>query len=90
MKKFRFVLLALAVAAVSFAFTPSLVSPKGPTAMVYAFTPEGVYLGSASDVTALKNTLCPGADRVKCAQVWTSKTIDDLPAGTQLPDIKKP
>lgn len=88
MKKFRFVLLALAVAAVSFAFTPS---PQEVTlSSVYAFTASGVYLGSASSTTALKNTLCTGDDETFCAQIWTLKTSTNEPAGTRLEDMKKP
>ncbi|MBX2924118.1 MAG: hypothetical protein KF746_18100 [Chitinophagaceae bacterium] len=90
MKKFRFALLALGVAAVTFAFTPTSSSKKAPTATVYAFSNTGMYLGSATDTTSLKNTLCPGANEIFCAQVWTQKTAQDKPAGTRLPDIKKP
>lgn len=90
MRKLRFVLLALGVAAITFAFTPSSASKKSPTATVYAFTPSGVFLGNAPDTTTIKNTLCPGACIVVCAQVWSSKTVDNQPAGTHIATIKKP
>ncbi|HTN05691.1 hypothetical protein [Agriterribacter sp.] len=88
MKKFRFALLALAVSTITFAFTPS--SPNASLATVYGFTPSGVFLGSAASVSILKSSHCPGADEIVCAQVWTSMTEDGQPAGTRLPDIKKP
>lgn len=91
MKKFRFLLLALGVAAITFAFTPSSPSKNGPTATVYAFNPiTGVFLGSGADSAALKTALCPGANQVMCAEVWSSKTPDNQPAGTHLANIKKP
>lgn len=88
MKKFRFTLLAFAIAAVTFAFTPS--PQNSSLATVYAFTPAGVFLSSASSVSILKAAHCPGADEVICAQVWTSMNEDEQPAGTRLPDIQKP
>ncbi|HTN05690.1 hypothetical protein [Agriterribacter sp.] len=88
MKKFRFALLALAVLIFTFAFTPK--PEKAPLVTVYAFTATGVFVGSASSVSILKAAFCPGANEIFCLQVWTSKTEDDQPAGTRLPDIKKP
>lgn len=89
MKKFRFVLLALGVAAGTFAFTPS--SSKQDTAItLYAFSPSGTLLGSAPDTATIKDTHCPGANMQVCAQVWTSKTADNQPAGTHYATIKKP
>lgn len=88
MKKFRFALLALVVSAATFSFTPS--SPKAPLSTVYAFTSSGTLMDSASSRAALKIKLCPGEDLVFCAEVWTSKTAQNQPAGEQLEDIKKP
>ncbi|HRO46341.1 hypothetical protein [Agriterribacter sp.] len=88
MKKFRFVLLALAVSAITFAFTAS--PEKASFADVHAFTSTGIYIDSAPDVMTLKNDNCPGSDQVFCAQVWTQKTAQNKPAGTRLPDILKP
>lgn len=90
MKKFRFALLALGVAAITFAFTPSSSSKNGPTAILYAFSPVGTYLGSAPDTMTLKNQLCPGANQIICARVWTDKTPDNQPSGTLIGEIKKP
>jgi hypothetical protein len=88
MKKSRFVLLALAVSIFTFAFTPK--PQKAPLATVYAFTLSGTFLGSAPDTTTVKNTLCPGANDIACAEVWSSKTIDNKPAGILITTIKKP
>lgn len=90
MKKIRFVLLALGVTVITFAFAPSQASKKGPTATVYAFTSSGVFLGSAPDTATVKSILCPGANRVECAYVWSSKTVDNEPAGIVIAIIKKP
>jgi hypothetical protein len=90
MKRFRLVLLALGVAVITFAFTPFSTSEKGPTATVYAFSLSGTFLGSAPDIATVKNSLCPGSDVIACAQVWSSKTIDNHPDGIFLATIKKP
>ena len=90
MKKFRFALLALGVAAMAFAFTPSPSTKKAPTASVYAFDSSGLLIDSAGSRDELKSRLCPGPDETFCAEVWTSKTINGEPAGTQLQDLKKP
>lgn len=86
MKKFRFVLLALGVAAITFAFTPS--PERNTLTTVYAFTlNEGELLGSG-EYSVLDDEICPG-NSIDCAQVWTSKTVDDQPAGTRLANMKK-
>ena len=89
MKKFRFALLALAVSAITFAFTPS--SAKGPTATVYAFNyTTGAYMGSGSSTAALKAAFCPGANTQFCARVYNDKTAQDEPIGPVVDVIKKP
>ena len=88
MKKFRFALLALGVAVISFAFSPS--TKVSSFATVYAFDSDGNFMGSAISESALKNQLCPGADQILCAEVWTSKAANGEPAGTRLEDIQKP
>ncbi len=88
MKRFRFALLALAVSAVTFAFTPA--PEKAPSATYYAFTATGVFIGSAASISALKTAHCPGANKIFCAQVWTGKSAQNQPAGTRMPDLKKP
>ncbi len=88
MKKFRFALLALVVSAATFAFTPAPEVSLFDT--VYAFDLNDDLIDSASSREELKNQLCPGDDEVFCAQVWTSKTIDNKPAGTQLANLEKP
>jgi hypothetical protein len=90
MKKFRFALLALGVAAITFAFTPSPVSKNGPTATVYAFDGSGIFIQSAPDTMTLKRNLCPGANQILCAEVWTDKTPSGEPTGTHLGTIRKP
>lgn len=90
MKKFRFAMLALAVLAFTFAFTSSPYSKKASTAQVYAFTASGTLIDSANTRATLKINLCPGEDLIFCAEVWTSKTAQNEPAGEQLEDIKKP
>jgi hypothetical protein len=88
MKKFRFLLLALGVAAVTFAFTNA--PKKSPLATYYAFDSAGVLLGSAATISSLKASLCPGADVKFCAQIWTGISAQNHPAGTQMADLKKP
>jgi hypothetical protein len=88
MKKFRFVLLALGVAAITFAFTPS--TEKAPTSTVYAFSATGTLMGSAASESILKEDLCHGPNQQFCTQVWTAKDSLDRPAGTRLTDIQKP
>lgn len=85
MKKFRFALLALVVAVFSFAFT----TPQSTSTLstVYAFDANGNFLGSGEYAT-LDAQLCPGS-QVFCAQVWTSITPEEQPAGTRLEDMKK-
>lgn len=90
MKKFRFALLALIVAAITFAFTPKPLSLKAPAATVYAFAPNGTFLGSAPNIAAVKSALCPGANDVVCAEVWSSKTVENEPAGIFLGTVKRP
>ncbi|MBX2924117.1 MAG: hypothetical protein KF746_18095 [Chitinophagaceae bacterium] len=89
MKKFRFALLALGVAAITFAFTPAQSPSKTPAAMMYVFNASGVLIGTAPSTEILKTVLCPGSDQIFCAQIWTSKTIDNHPAGIRVADIKK-
>lgn len=88
MKKFRFALLALGASVLTFAFTPSHNVAQFST--VYGFDLQGNLMDSASSEAELKAQLCPGVDEIVCAQVWTSLTVDEKPAGTRLPDIKKP
>lgn len=90
MKKIGFALLALVVAAITFAFTTSPSSQEAPTATVYAFDASGVYIGSGADITAIKNSHCPGDDMIFCAEVWSGKTPQNLPAGRRLGEVKKP
>ncbi|MCO5239436.1 MAG: hypothetical protein M9904_05225 [Chitinophagaceae bacterium] len=90
MKKIGFALLALVVAAITFAFTTSPSSQEAPTATVYAFDASGNFIDSASDTMTLKSKLCPGINRVFCAEVWSAKTPDNQPAGTHITDLKKP
>ena len=47
-------------------------------------------LDSASSRELLKEQICPGANETFCAQVWTSKTEDNEPAGTRLEELEKP
>ncbi len=89
MKKFRFALLALAVSAITFAFTPS--SAKGPTATLYAFNyTTGTYMGSGASVAALKAAFCPGADDQFCARVYNAIDAQNRPVGPVVDLIKKP
>lgn len=89
MKKFRFALLALAVSAITFAFTKA--PAKGPTATLYAFNyTTGAYMGSGSSVAALKSAHCPGADLQNCARVYDDKTAQNQPAGSLVAIILKP
>lgn len=90
MKKYRFALLALTVSAITFAFTPSDLSKKTSMSTVYAFSSSGILMDSAGTRAELKSRLCPGADQIFCAEVWTSKTVNNEPAGTQLQDLQKP
>lgn len=90
MKKFRFAFLALVVSAIAFAFTPFPSYKTSPTTIVYGFGPSGMLLDSASSRELLKEQICPGANETFCAQVWTSKTEDNEPAGTRLEDLEKP
>lgn len=85
MKRFRFLFLALIVAMVSFAFaTPQ---SKSTFSTVYAFDANGNFLGSGEYGT-LDAQLCPG-NQIFCAQVWTSITPEEEPAGTRLSDMLK-
>jgi len=88
MRKVRFALLALAVSALTFAFTAA--PEKASFATYYAFDVSGNLIGSASSISALKAAHCPGANQVFCAQVWTSKDAQNHPAGTRLEDLMKP
>lgn len=90
MKKSRFALLALGVLAATLAFTPSSTSKKESAITFYAFNSAGVYMGSSVDSVELKNLLCPGANRVLCAQLWSAKTPDNQPDGFFIANIKKP
>lgn len=88
MKNFRFLLLALAVSAITFAFTAAP-EKSTSTTTYYAFTSAGVLLGSASTEAALKAEHCPGPDTKFCAEVWTGIN-NGAPAGVQRPDLFKP
>lgn len=88
MKKFRFALLALAVSAITFAFTPS--PAKGPTATLYAFNMTGAYLGSGPSIAALKAAFCPGADQQNCALVYNAIDAQNQPVGAPIATIRKP
>ena len=89
MKKLRFALLAIAVLALTFAFTTAP-EKTGPTATVYAFNTAGVYLGSANSLAALKASHCPGRDEVLCCRVYADKDAQDQPVGPLIAIIYKP
>lgn len=91
MKKIGFALLALVVAAITFAFTKAPEKRENASAVTYyAFDATGTLLGSAGSTNALKSLLCPGANTNFCAQVWDSIDVNQQPAGLRQADIKKP
>lgn len=88
MKRSLFGLLALAVSALTFAFTPA--PEKAPSSMLYAFTASGAYLGSAPTFPMLKASICPGANIIFCAQVWTGINHLYQPHGSRMDDLMMP
>ena len=81
-KKISFCIAATGSGGNNIAFTPRR---KEHLTTVYAFTlNEGSLVAG---IFGFDDEICPNS--IDCAQVWTSKTVDDQPAGTRLANMKR-